>query len=554
MSNKIPVKHLGQSGWKISFPLVTVYIDPYLSNSVQELDSEDMSRLQPITLPPDTVTDANYVLITHDHLDHCDPFTLPSIAKHSPLAKFIGPWPVIQRLREWGIEGSRCILAQETWQTLAPEQLRIAVVPAAHLDIERDEKHRLTCIGFVIEYCDKRIYIAGDTRANKEVIDAVNAHAPIHTAVLPVNEHNYYREKRGIAGNMSIREAFQFAEDIKTKNLIPVHWDMFSINSAYPEEIMLLYRLIKPDFKINIKPTHFDLNDFDVSVIIRTLNEEQYLEDLLVGIGAQKTDQLRIETIIVDSGSSDRTLEIARQYKCHVEHIEKNNFSFGRSLNQGCRSATGEILVFISGHCVPYDENWIRALARPIQDGLAEYTYGRQIGGPRSFFSECRIFEKYYPPESMIPQENFFCNNANSAILREAWERLYFDEELTGLEDLELAQRLMKSQGRVAYCADSVVIHHHSETWPKVRRRFEREAIAMQKIMPQLQVGLLDTLRYILISCVTDVWALTRDGLSFSKIKSILLYRWNQYIGTWLGNHKHRQLSRKEKEKYFYPS
>ena len=76
---------------------------------------------------------------------------------------------------------------------------------------------------------------------------------------------------------------------------------------------------------------------------------------------------------------------------------------------------TGDILVFISGHCVPTDEHWLQRLCQPLMDGRAQYTYGRQIGGPESRFSECRIFEKYYPMQSRVPQSGFFCNNANSA-------------------------------------------------------------------------------------------------------------------------------------------
>lgn len=551
---KLPVQYLGQSGWKIQFPTTTIYIDPYLSNSVQELDAPDLVRLQPVTFSPESVTDANYILITHEHLDHCDPHTLPIIAEASPHAKFIGPWPVIQRLEEWGIAKQRCAIAQETWQTLEHDGIKVIAVPAAHLEIERDDKARLTYVGFIIEYAGQRIYIAGDTCVKQEVIDAVVAHAPIHTAVLPVNEHNYYRGKRGIVGNMSIREAFQFAEDISAKNVVAVHWDMFAINSAYPEEIRLLHSLIKPKFRLHIRPVYFDLSQFDVSVVIRTLNEERYLEDLLVGIKNQQTDNLRVEVIIVDSGSTDNTILIAQRYNCHIERIKKSDFSFGRSLNLGCRVASGEVLAIISGHCVPYNKRWLQNLCEPIQSGLAHYTYGRQIGGGENYFSEHRIFEKYYPDQSQVPQKGFFCNNANSAIHRDTWEKFGFDEEITGLEDMELAQRLVKEGGKVAYCAQAVVYHHHTEIWSQVRLRFEREAIALQKIMPQLHVGVFDTLRYIFSSCIKDILALDPRERNLRSIKFIFLYRWNQYIGSWRGNHELRQLSHHEKEKYFYPN
>ena len=97
---RIPVQFLGQSGWEINFPSAVIYIDPYLSNSVEELDAPDLIRLKAIPFLPSSVCDADFILITHDHLDHFDPLTLLDIAKSSPTAQFIGLKPVIKKLIE----------------------------------------------------------------------------------------------------------------------------------------------------------------------------------------------------------------------------------------------------------------------------------------------------------------------------------------------------------------------------------------------------------------------------------------------------------------------
>lgn len=290
------------------------------------------------------------------------------------------------------------------------------------------------------------------------------------------------------------------------------------------------------------------------SIVIRTLNEARYLQELLDSIKSQKLDGLEVEVVLVDSGSTDGTLEIAERAGCVITHIRREDFSFGRSLNQGCKAARGDILVLISGHCVPTDTNWLQSLCAPICDGRAQYTYGRQIGGPESRYSECRIFEKYYPMQSRIPQQGFFCNNANSALSRSTWEQFHFDEELTGLEDMELAKRLHKAGGRIGYVAEACVYHYHSETWVQVRRRFEREAIALQKIMPQIHVGMLDTIRYIVSSIIHDIKTARSDGCAGSRLGEILRYRYAQYIGSYRGNHQHRMLSHAEKDRYFYPA
>ena len=81
------------------------------------------------------------------------------------------------------------------------------------------------------------------------------------------------------------------------------------------------------------------------SIVIRTLNEAVYLDDLLVMIAKQKTQGLTHEVVLIDSGSSDGTVEIARRHGCRITTITKQEFSFGRSLNRGCDFAGGDILV-----------------------------------------------------------------------------------------------------------------------------------------------------------------------------------------------------------------
>ncbi|MNM35186.1 PGL/p-HBAD biosynthesis glycosyltransferase [compost metagenome] len=291
-----------------------------------------------------------------------------------------------------------------------------------------------------------------------------------------------------------------------------------------------------------------------ISVVIRTLNEARYLDELLQSISEQNLGDFQSEVVLIDSGSTDGTLEIAQKHGCIITHIKREDFSFGRSLNMGCEVSNGQVLVLISGHCVPLDRDWLRLLCQPIADGLVDYSYGRQHGGVDSHFSEHRIFGKYFPEVSAVPQSGFFCNNANSALSRAAWEKYRFDEEVTGLEDMELAQRLCRDGGCVGYVAEAGVYHHHAESWKQVRRRFEREAIALQKIMPQIHVRRRDTLRYIFSSIRQDWLAARRQGVFLKNCLSIARYRYFQYTGSFIGNHEHRMLSHADKEKYFYPS
>jgi glycosyltransferase involved in cell wall biosynthesis len=259
------------------------------------------------------------------------------------------------------------------------------------------------------------------------------------------------------------------------------------------------------------------------------------------------------ETIIVDSGSTDDTLAIAGAYNPRIVPIAKEQFTFGRSLNVGCEAARGRNLVFVSGHCIPTGPAWLKPLLAPLESGAAHYVYGRQAGHEMTRFSERQIFGKYFPERKADAQGGFFCNNANAALRRDVWARHRFDEDITGLEDMELAKRLIAAGLKVDYVPESVIYHIHDESWAKVRSRYERESLALQKITPELHLSLFDFTRYFLSALVHDVGAASREGPLLRLVPEIFMFRLMQYWGAYCGNNDHRVLSRKNKDRYFYP-
>jgi len=100
-----------------------------------------------------------------------------------------------------------------------------------------------------------------------------------------------------------------------------------------------------------------------VSVVIRCFNEEEHIGRLLTGLLKQTRPPDQI--VVVDSGSTDATLSIAAQFPVQIEHIAPDQFSFGRSLNIGCRAATGELIAIASAHVYPVYDSWLALLATP---------------------------------------------------------------------------------------------------------------------------------------------------------------------------------------------
>jgi len=289
------------------------------------------------------------------------------------------------------------------------------------------------------------------------------------------------------------------------------------------------------------------------SVVIRTYNEEKYLDSLLTQVLKQKSELVELEVVIVDSGSTDKTVAIAEKHGCSITHIAKEDFTFGRSLNVGCEFAKGEFLLFVSGHCIPTDINWLDNMCKPLIEGVVSYTYGRQEGKDTTKYSESKHFEKWFPAYSKLPQQGFFCNNANAAITRSAWNKFKYNEELTGLEDMHLAKMLVETGDKIGYVSSASVYHIHDETWRQVRIRYEREAFALQKIMPEVHFTLPDFFRFFASGVLRDIASAIQDKVFLSKISEIILFRFNHYWGTYKGNHEQRKLSAKRKHNYFYP-
>jgi 2-desacetyl-2-hydroxyethyl bacteriochlorophyllide A dehydrogenase len=223
------------------------------------------------------------------------------------------------------------------------------------------------------------------------------------------------------------------------------------------------------------------MNRPEISVVIRTFNEEKFLPLLLDALKRQF--EKNFETIVVDSGSMDRTREIAAQKADKLLPIESHNFTFGHSLNVGIQEAAGRYIAIVSAHTLPFDEHWLGKLVEPLHDSDTAMVYGRQLGGKSSKFSETQDMRRTFGPKrAVLRPPKFFANNANSAVRKDLWQQHPFDEGLLGLEDIEWAKYWMERDYQVVYEPAAALYHIHEENWRQVRKRYYREAVAARWI------------------------------------------------------------------------
>jgi rhamnosyltransferase len=287
------------------------------------------------------------------------------------------------------------------------------------------------------------------------------------------------------------------------------------------------------------------------SIVIRCFNEERHIGRLLSGLmrQSQPPDQI----IVVDSGSTDTTVDIASRFPVEIHTIDPEGFSFGRSLNIGCAAAMHEILVFASAHVYPVYDTWLTELTAPFADPEYALVYGRQQGDERTSYAEHRVMARWFPSRSIARQDHPFCNNANAAVRRSVWQALPYDENLTGLEDVDWAKRAMERGYSLAYVATAPVVHVHEESWDEIANRYRREAIGHKRIYPEQRMSALDAIRLAAANIGSDFVHAAREGVLGRNVASIPTFRVAQFWGTYRGFRQRGEASSILRRHFYYP-
>ncbi len=281
----------------------------------------------------------------------------------------------------------------------------------------------------------------------------------------------------------------------------------------------------------------------ETSIVIRAYNEERWLPEVFESLDHQKYRDF--EVLLVDSGSVDRTREIAASHGARIVKLRTEDFTFGYSLNVGVQEAKGRFIAIVSAHAIPANENWIERLVAPLRRDDVAMVYGGQRGHGISKFSESRDFERLFPmqPHEVCDPDNPFANNANSAVRRDMWEKHAFDEGLPGLEDIEFAKYWMEHGRKVMYEPEACIIHVHTETWSQVRRRYHREGIAARWVGTRILRHIPAEIAREVAWTGKDVLLAMREGRLATLGGQILRFRYEKLIGSIMGIVDSRGLS-----------
>ena len=222
-----------------------------------------------------------------------------------------------------------------------------------------------------------------------------------------------------------------------------------------------------------------------VSIIVRTKNEERWIGACLRAICKQS--YTNFEIILVDNGSTDQTIAKAMPYGVKLVTIDV--FLPGKAINDGIRASQGEILVCLSGHCIPVDSTWLENLVKELKDPAVAGVYGRQQ--PMSFSSpfDKRDLMLVFGLDRKVQYRDSFFHNANSAFRRDVWNAYPFDEEVTNIEDRVLGKKVISEGYQIVYSPDASVYHYHGIHQDLNRDRAAKVVRIMEEIEGDSHIG-----------------------------------------------------------------
>jgi glycosyltransferase involved in cell wall biosynthesis len=207
-----------------------------------------------------------------------------------------------------------------------------------------------------------------------------------------------------------------------------------------------------------------------VSVVIPAYNAASTIGDTLNALMRQGQPSAKLETIVVDNGSNDGTLDIVRRFAgVSLLHEDKRGPSAAR--NRGLRHATGDVVAHLDADTLP-TRAWLRSIVAPFNDPQVMLAAGRTL-----IFDPATAVERYiagaglYETERAITRLPFpFAPSLNMAVRRSA--ALAVDgwaEELMTAEDVDFSHRILKRYpSGIAFAADAVLFHRVRSTEPEL--------------------------------------------------------------------------------------
>lgn len=212
--------------------------------------------------------------------------------------------------------------------------------------------------------------------------------------------------------------------------------------------------------------------------MILTFEAGPGFDELLRRVFSQRTGFV-YEVLVIDSGSTDGTVELANRHGASVHRIDSSEFDHGATRNLGASLSSGRYVVFLVQDALPVDDGWLAAMVDDLDaDENVAGAYGRQIPRPESS-PLTRTLMRDWPTSRLERREQFaggpgpygslspttrrslaVFDNVSSCVRRSVWERFPFERTGFG-EDVRWGKTVIEAGYKLVYEPRSAVLHSH---------------------------------------------------------------------------------------------
>src|SRR5438874_1098743 len=225
-----------------------------------------------------------------------------------------------------------------------------------------------------------------------------------------------------------------------------------------------------------------------VSVIVRTYNSDATVAAALASVRAQTAGA---EIVVVDSGSTDGTLDVVAELADQVVHLPHERFTFGRALNVGAAVGTAPVHVALSSHCVLPHPHWLETAANHIAAGAVAAGGALFDGERHPLTGPMKVTS-----DDLERHPHWGVSNHASAWSAETWREHPFDETLPAAEDREWSLRVVQGHHYLVIDPALFVRGDHRRTGGvrNYYQRLLREMSAMESVRVRTPFGIADAL------------------------------------------------------------
>lgn len=213
------------------------------------------------------------------------------------------------------------------------------------------------------------------------------------------------------------------------------------------------------------------------SVVILTKNGEKTINECLSSLFTQDFNDF--DVLMIDSGSTDKTLEISSTFPVQIIKIKPKEFHHAKTRNLGISLCTGKFVVFLTQDAYALNSAWLGNLLQPFGDERVAASYSRQVPRINTNPVERAFLFQTYPQSNLKRQsvfqdeedpDNFVVLSDVSSAYRK--ELVKFNCTLEWCEDQEMGIRLNQAGYQVVYVPSSVVCHSHDSSFVELIRRY----------------------------------------------------------------------------------